>query len=99
LSRSGARARPLGDHRLHSRFAVEPHGDAGRCDSGEPESIGRGAMTPNFLPSDALTRDLKKWIRSALAFGILLFAICIVGAFFSPGDFYHSYLVAFLFFT
>jgi hypothetical protein len=56
-------------------------------------------MTPAFLPSDALARDLQKWTRSALAGGILLFVVCIVGAFFSPGDFYHSYLTAFLFFT
>ncbi len=54
-------------------------------------------MTSSFLPSPELDRDLRRWFRPALGTGILLFVISLVGCFFSPGDFYRSYLMGYLF--
>ncbi len=54
-------------------------------------------MTSAFLPSPELRDDLGRLLRPALAIGILLSAVSIVGAFFSPGDFFRSYLMGYLF--
>ncbi|MBV8833922.1 MAG: hypothetical protein JO108_32380, partial [Acidobacteriaceae bacterium] len=54
-------------------------------------------MTSTFLPSPELDRDLRRWFRPALGAGILLSVISIIGWFFSPGDFYRSYLMGYLF--
>lgn len=54
-------------------------------------------MTANFLPSPELRADLQRWFRPALGIGIVLSLISAIGAFFSPGDFYRSYLMGYLF--
>ena len=53
-------------------------------------------MTP-YLPSESLEETLRRWRTPALAGGIVLLALSVVGAFFNPGDFFHGYLVGFLF--
>jgi hypothetical protein len=54
-------------------------------------------MTPSFPISPELDFDLRRWQRVALFFGILLLIISIIGAFFSPAEFFHSYLFSYLF--
>lgn len=54
-------------------------------------------MTSTFLPSPELHDDLTRVFRPALAIGIGLAVISIVGAFFSPNDFFRSYLMGYLF--
>lgn len=54
-------------------------------------------MTTDFLPSPELRADLDRTFTVALAVGIAFFIASIIGAFFSPGDFFRSYLMSFLF--
>ncbi len=54
-------------------------------------------MSSTFYPSPELRDDLGRVLRPALAIGIVLSVISIVGAFFSPGDFFRSYLMGYLF--
>lgn len=54
-------------------------------------------MSPSFpIPGD-LAFDLRRWQRSALTFGIVLFLLSMIGAFFRPDEFFHSYLFGYLF--
>ncbi|HUB81831.1 MAG TPA: hypothetical protein VMB03_23690 [Bryobacteraceae bacterium] len=53
-------------------------------------------MTP-YLPSANLEETLRRWRSPVLIVGIVLVAASIVGAFFNPGDFFHGYLVGFLY--
>ncbi len=50
-----------------------------------------------FDVSPELERDLQRVFTPALGAGILLGGISIIGAFFSPGDFFRSYLMGYLF--
>ncbi|HVW07976.1 MAG TPA: hypothetical protein VHC90_05310, partial [Bryobacteraceae bacterium] len=53
-------------------------------------------MTASFQPSGELSRNLGRWTRMSFAAGILLIVASVTGAFFSPGDFFRSYLAGFL---
>jgi hypothetical protein len=53
-------------------------------------------MTP-YLPSPDLEEALRRRRGPALIAGIVLLAISVLGAFFNPGDFFHGYLIGFLF--
>ena len=54
--------------------------------------------TPSvFDVSPELERDLKRVFTPALAAGILLGIASIIGGIYSPGDFFHSYLMGYLF--
>jgi hypothetical protein len=54
--------------------------------------------TPSpFDVSPELKRDLQRVFTPALGAGILLSVASIVGAIYSPGDFFHSYLMGYLF--
>lgn len=50
----------------------------------------------DYRVSPELDRTIDQWIRPALAGGILLFILSIIGAFFSPDEFYRSYLLGYL---
>ncbi len=50
-----------------------------------------------FLPSPELNEDLRRIFRPALIGGAVLAIASIIGAFFSPGDFFRSYLMSYLF--
>jgi hypothetical protein len=50
-----------------------------------------------FDVSPELKRDLQRVFTPALGAGILLSIASIVGAIYSPGDFFHSYLMGYLF--
>ncbi len=50
-----------------------------------------------FDPSPELQRDLRQVFRPALGIGIMLLVISGIGGFFSPGDFFRSYLMGYLF--
>lgn len=50
-----------------------------------------------FAPSPELREDLRRILRPTLGIGIVLSIACIIGGFFSPGDFFYSYLMSFLF--
>lgn len=52
-------------------------------------------MTPS-LPRE-LENDLTRWQWRSLAGGLVVFIISIIGGVFSPSEFYHSYLFAYLF--
>jgi hypothetical protein len=54
-------------------------------------------QAPSFYPSPELERDLRGFLTPALAIGVVLSAISAVGGFFSPGDFFRSYLMGYLF--
>lgn len=54
-------------------------------------------MTSTFLPSPELRDDLDRLLWPALTIGVLLSFISVIGAFFSPGDFFRSYLMGYLF--
>ena len=54
-------------------------------------------MTPHLDASPELSSDLRKWQRPALATGVLLLILSVIGAFFNPGTFYRSYLMGYLF--
>ncbi len=40
--------------------------------------------------------ETKRWLGAALLFGVVLSVLSVIGAFFSPGDFYRSYLLGYL---
>jgi len=54
-------------------------------------------MSSVYDPSPELTGDLRRLFTSALGIGIVLSIISLIGLFFSPGDFYRSYLMGYLF--
>lgn len=54
-------------------------------------------MTSDYTVSPELERRIDRWLRPALGAGILLSVVSVIGAFFSPGDFFHSYLLGYLF--
>ena len=54
-------------------------------------------MTSAFHPSPELHQDLRRWFSPALGIGILLSIVSLIGLFFSPGDFFRSYLMGYLF--
>lgn len=54
-------------------------------------------MSPAYAASEQLQRDLGRVRLPVLAAGLLLLAASVVGAFFSPADFFHSYLIGYLF--
>ncbi len=54
-------------------------------------------MSSPYDASVELQRVLRRWQTPALVSGLVLLGISIVGAFFSPGDFFHGYLIGFLF--
>lgn len=55
-------------------------------------------MTSVSLPSYQLPRDWERVRGPLLGAGVLLLIASIVGAFFSPNDFFRSYLIGYLFF-
>lgn len=55
-------------------------------------------MNPPNSSHLQLQLDLSRTRASVLIIGILLLAITIAGAFFNPGEFFHSYLIGYLFF-
>jgi hypothetical protein len=52
-----------------------------------------GAYT---IPSE-LDRDMTRWQRPAIVVGVILLAASVAGAFFSPDEFFSSYLFAYVF--
>lgn len=54
-------------------------------------------MTPSFAILPPLDRDIARWQRQAQLVGVALLIISIIGAFFNPDQFFHSYLYGFLF--
>ncbi len=54
-------------------------------------------MSTPYDPSPELERNLRRWRLYAIRAGVLLLAASVIGAFFSPGDFFHSYLAGWLF--
>ncbi len=54
-------------------------------------------MSPNYSAGLRLQQDLRRVQLPVLRAGVLLLAASIVGAFFSPRDFFHSYLLGYLF--
>lgn len=54
-------------------------------------------MNGTYNVSPELERELGRWQKPALAGGVLLLLVSIVGAFFSPDEFFRSYLFAYLF--
>lgn len=54
-------------------------------------------MTSAFHPSPELQQDFRRLFRPALGVGIGLSIISLIGLFFSPGDFFRSYLMGYLF--
>ena len=54
-------------------------------------------MNSTFDPSAELTGDLRRLTMYSLCFGIVLSLVSIVGLFFSPADFFRSYLMGYLF--
>jgi len=53
-------------------------------------------MTP-AIPQPWIPEDLRRWQRPSILAGIALLAISIIGAVFSPGQFFRSYLFGYLF--
>lgn len=54
-------------------------------------------MSPAYTPGFQLREDLRRFELPVLVAGILLLAASVAGAFFSPSDFFHSYLIGYLF--
>ena len=54
-------------------------------------------MSPAFPFPSELTFDLERWQKRALVIGLVFLIVSIIGAFFSPSEFFHSYLFAYLF--
>ncbi len=52
---------------------------------------------PSFTMSVELHRDVRSWIGWALGIGGVLSLVSIIGAFFSPNEFFRSYLMGYLF--
>lgn len=55
------------------------------------------AISSPYNVSPGLDEDLKRIFAPALGVGLLVGVISIVGGFFSPGDFFRSYLMGYLF--
>lgn len=55
-------------------------------------------MSPAYVAGTQLQHDLDRWRRPLLITGAVLLAASVAGAFFSPNDFFHSYLIGYLFF-
>lgn len=54
-------------------------------------------MSPAYAVNAQLQRDLGRVRLPVLGVGVLLLAASVAGAFFSPADFFHSYLIGYLF--
>jgi hypothetical protein len=54
-------------------------------------------VTPSYQAGDRLERDLRRLRLPVVVGGAVLLAASVAGAFFSPRDFFHSYLLGFLF--
>ena len=54
-------------------------------------------MTPSFPISPELELDLRRARKIALLCGVVLLIASVIGAFFSPVEFFHSYLFGYLF--
>ncbi|HLH45108.1 MAG TPA: hypothetical protein VKV74_19115 [Bryobacteraceae bacterium] len=54
-------------------------------------------MTPSWAIPRPLDREIARWRRRAQAVGAALFIVSVLGAFFNPEQFFHSYLCGFLF--
>src|SRR5689334_25158106 len=88
-----------GHRRLRSRAATKPKRQCLRCTVRRTQAPGgrRKAVTSSFLPSPELHDDLKRLWRPAVGIGFVLSIASIAGAFSSPGDFFRSYLMGYLF--
>lgn len=54
-------------------------------------------MSPSIPVSEYMFSDPRRWQWQALAVGIILLVVSIIGAFFNPDEFFHSYLMGYLF--
>ncbi len=54
-------------------------------------------MTDEFALATVPPPDIQRWFRSALLVGLFFLLLSIVGAFFSPQEFFRSYLMSYLF--
>jgi hypothetical protein len=54
-------------------------------------------MTPAYDGYAALNSDTRRYLKPLFVIGMLLLLVSIVGGFFSPDDFFRSYLMAYLF--
>ncbi len=54
-------------------------------------------MTPSYQAGFVLREDIRKWQLYSLIAGVLLLAASVAGAFFHAQDFFHAYLVGYLF--
>lgn len=54
-------------------------------------------MTPAYMMSSELQSDVRRWLTYALSGGVLFSVISAIGAFFSPAEFFRSYLMSYLF--
>ncbi len=54
-------------------------------------------MTPSYTASDAVIQDTQRYLKPLLAVGIVLLIVSIIGGFYSPNDFFRSYLMGYLF--
>src|SRR5581483_941877 len=97
--------RPLGHHRLPSGPATKPafsrEGVARQSASGMADAArgrsGWRATVMSTLPS-ASREELVPWQRRALAVGGITLLACVIGAPFSPTQFFRAYLTAYLFY-
>ncbi len=54
-------------------------------------------MSPSFTAPEAFTGDTQRYFKTLLVAGIVLLVISVAGGFFSPNDFFRSYLLGYLF--
>ncbi len=54
-------------------------------------------MSPSYDPSPELAHTMRRWEFHFVIAGLVLLAASIVGGFFGPGDFFHAWLIGFLF--
>ncbi len=54
-------------------------------------------MSPSYNPSHELEIALRRWRMPLLGAGVILLLASIVGAFFAAGDFFHAWLIGFLY--
>src|SRR5437868_541077 len=82
---------PVGHRGLHSGPAAQPARLAGRCACfREGQARRSGAMTPQ------LVSDFDRIGKRALTIGAAGLALCALGWFLNPAQFYRSYLAGFL---